>query len=196
MKEVDVYDFDKTLVPFDTGTAFVKFCCVRYPWTAVFLPVTGAAMLLGAAGIISWTGFKKLCFSFVRTIPREKAVKAFWDKYESRVFPWFAERPREAVVVSASPDFLLKEIQKRIGFEGLICSRHNPKTGAIIGKNCRSEEKVRRFTELYGRDVKVCDVYSDSLEHDRPLFSLANGSCYHIVNGEKHEFNYGEMFKE
>ena len=39
--------------------------------------------------------------------PLNKAVNKFWDKHEKEVFPWFKERKRYAVVISASPDFLL-----------------------------------------------------------------------------------------
>ena len=195
MREVDLYDFDKTLVPFDSGTKFVLFCLCRYPWIAPLMLPVGIAMLLGALKIISWTAFKKICFSFMPFIPRERAVKEFWDKHEKLVFPWFKERSREAVVVSASPDFLLEEIQKRLGFEGLICSRHNVKTGAIKGKNCRAEEKVNRFLKEYG-DVRVCDVYSDSIKNDKPLFSLAEERCFQIINGEKTEFDFKEKYKQ
>ena len=149
MREIDVYDFDKTLVPFDSGTKFAFFCALRYPWVALFMPLVGSGALLGICGLLSWKSFKKICFSFMPFIPRDKAVKAFWDKYEGLVFPWFKERQREAVIISASPDFLLCEIQKRLGLEGLICTRHNKKTGKILGENCRSEEKVRRFYEEY-----------------------------------------------
>ena len=197
MRETDVYDFDKTLVPYDSGSRFAAFCMLRYPWCALFAPVVGVLALLGVAGMLKWDAFKKVCFSFMLVIPREKAIKKFWDKHEKDVFPWFKDRPREALVISASPDFLLDELQKRIGFEGLICSVHNPKTGAIIGKNCARQEKLRRFhSEFDENEVKVIDVYSDSLKNDRPLFSLANNKCYHIINGEKHEFIYSEKFNE
>lgn len=196
MREVDLYDFDKTLVPFDSGTRFALFCVRRYPWIAPFIIPIGIGAVLGAAGLIKWKHFKKICFAFMPFIPRKKAIKAFWDKYEHLAFPWAFNREREGIIISASPDFLLKEIQKRLGFEGLICTRHNGFTGAIIGENCRCDEKVRRFYEEYKADeIKVCDVYSDSLVHDKPLFSLADGRCFQIVNGKKQEFDFKEMFK-
>ena len=92
-------------------------------------------------------------------IPLKKAVKGFWDRHESQVHKWFFNRKRYSVVISASPDFLLGEIQKRLGFDELICTRHNAKTGAIIGKNCRDEEKVNRLFELYNKDdLEIIDV--------------------------------------
>jgi phosphoserine phosphatase len=192
--EIDIYDFDKTIVPFDSGSLFWMYCLVHYPWTAVLLPlqlVTGALAFLH---IISFTRFKKFIFSFVALIPLEKAVKRFWDRYESQVHGWFYDRKRYSVVISASPDFLLDEIGKRLGFDKLICSRHNARTGTIIGENCRAEEKVRRLgEELDMSSVRVVDVYSDSLAHDRPIFSLGE-HCWHIVGGERIAFDYDEVY--
>lgn len=190
---VDIYDFDKTVVPFDSGSLFWGYCLLHYPWILIFLPIQFAATLLVGLGIISFTHYKKVCFVFVPVIPLEKAVKGFWNRHEKQVFSWFKNRPREAVVISASPDFLLCEIQERLGFEHLICTRHNRKTGAIIGLNCRDEEKVRRFRECFPKAV-VHDVYSDSLRHDRPIFSLANDNCYHIVNSNRVKFKYKDKF--
>lgn len=197
MKDIDIYDFDKTIVPFDSGTLFCVYCAVHYPWIILLLPIEAVGAILMLLKIISFTSFKKLCFIFVPFIPLDKAVKKFWDKYECRVNKWFYTRKRHAVVISASPDFLLEEIHKRLGFEELICTRHSRKTGMIIGENCRDEEKVKRLYELYDKDsINVVDVYSDSLKHDRPIFSLAGGTCYHIVNGEKKAFEFGKVYTE
>lgn len=63
----------------------------------------------------------------------------------------------------------------------------------IIGENCRDGEKVRRFNEQF-ENTEVIDVYSDSLKHDKPIFSLAKGQCYHIVNGEPTPFEFDEVY--
>ncbi len=197
MKQIDIYDFDKTIIPYDSGTKFAFYCLTRYPWCFPIAPIVGIFALLGITGVISWKAFKKICFSFMPFIPRRKAIKGFWDRHEKDIYPWFKERPREALVISASPDFLLEEIQKRIGFEGLICTRHNPKTGAIIGENCARQEKVNRFyEEIEQSEYRVIDVYSDSLKNDRPIFSLATNKCYHIVDGKRNEFIYSQRFSE
>lgn len=100
---------------------------------------------------------------------------------------------RHAVVISASPDFLLNEIQK--GLDLRICFAQGIiKTGAIIGKNCRDEEKVKRLFELYNNeDIKIIDVYSDLLKHDKPIFSLGE-NCYHIVKGNKIPFKFKDIY--
>lgn len=194
MKEIDVYDFDKTIVPFDSGSLFCAYCVLHYPWIILLLPVEAVGALLMLLRIISFTSFKRLCFIFVPFVPLDRAVKGFWDRHEKQVHEWFYTRKRHAVVISASPDFLLEEIHRRLGFEELICTRHNRKTGVIIGENCRDGEKVRRLYELYDREsIKVIDVYSDSLKHDRPIFSLGE-NCYHIVKGERVPFDYNEIY--
>lgn len=197
--KIDIYDFDKTIVPFDSGSLFCVYCLCRYPYLLLFLPVAVpvllTAFLLVAIKAISFTDFKKICFLFVTIIPLERAVNAFWNKYDKRVHKWFYDRQRFTVVISASPDFLLEEIQRRLGFEVLICTHHSRKTGIIIGENCRGEEKVRRLYALYPKEeLEVVDVYSDSLRHDKAIFSLGE-NCYNIVKGERIAFSFDEVYK-
>lgn len=193
--DIDIYDFDQTIVPFDSGSLFWGYCVIHYPWIILLFPVQFAAGILALLGIIDFTGFKKICYLFVPFIPLDKAVKGFWNRHEKQVYKWFYERKRKCVVISASPDFLLDEINNRLGFDHLICTRHNRKTGTIIGKNCREEEKTRLFN-LEFPNARVIDVYSDSIKHDKPIFSLANGQCYHIVKGKTIPFNFKEIYGE
>ncbi len=195
--EVDIYDFDKTIIPFDSGSKFTLYCFLRYPWCVITLPITAVALLLVLLHIIGFTQFKRVCFLFIALIPKGKAVKGFWDKYEKTVHPWFKEKNRHRIIISASPDFLLGEIADRLGFDELICSRHNPKTGALIGENCKKEEKVKRLYELHKKEeIKVIDVYSDSLKSDKPIFALATSQCYHIQGGKKIPFDFNEIYKD
>ncbi|MBR2100665.1 MAG: haloacid dehalogenase-like hydrolase [Eubacterium sp.] len=195
--DIDLYDFDHTLVPFDSGTVFFVYCMIHYPWCIILLPIIAVAFILMLVGIFSFTQFKKICYIYILFIPKEKAVKKFWDKFEKYVEPWFSERERYCVIISASPDFFLEEIAKRLNFDKLIATRHNPKTGIIIGENCRGEEKVRRlFEEFDENEINIVDVYSDSLKYDKYIFALANGKCFHIVKGEKIEFDYSEVYND
>lgn len=197
MKEIDVFDFDKTLIPFDSGSRFWLFCLVHNPWIVFCLPYQVAVMLLYIIGIKDLTFAKGRFFCFVRFINLEKNVTKFWDKYEETVFDWFKneDRERPAVVISASPDFLLNEICSRLNVYKLICTVHNPKNGRIIGKNCKREEKIRRFNEEVGR-CRVVNVCSDSLKSDKWIFSMGE-NCFHIQkNGERVPFIYNEIYKD
>ena len=193
--EIDIYDFDKTIVPFDSGSRFALYCLLHYPWIIIYLPIVAVAAILMLLKVINFTSFKKTCFMFVTLIPLKKAVNGFWNKYEKEVHKWFFNRKRTCVVISASPDFLLEEIAKRLSFDYLICTRHSKKSGIIIGENCRDGEKVRRLYEKFS-DIQVIDVYSDSIKHDKPIFSLASGQCYQVVDSELVPFNFKEKYAE
>lgn len=196
MKEIDIYDFDKTVVPFDSGSRFWLFCLVHNPWIVICLPYQALRAIPCLLGIKSLAFAKTGLFSFIRLINLEKNVKAFWDKNEKAVFDWFKpeNRKREAVVISASPDFLLKEICGRLAVEKLICTKHNEKTGAVIGENCKGAEKVTRYRKEI-KNCKAVSVYSDSLKSDKPLFSLGE-NCYHIQkNGEQIPFEFEEVYE-
>lgn len=196
--KADIYDFDKTIVPFDSGSLFVFYCMIHYPWCILLevpiLLVTGPLMF---TGIISFTRFKKSCYLFIPLIPLEKAVNKFWDRYISKVNPWFYDRKRYSIVISASPDFLLNEVAKRLNFDEIISTRHNPKTGVIIGENCRGEEKIKRLYAVHKpEELEIVDVYSDSYKHDKYIFSLAHGKCYHIEKGKKVPFDFDDVYNK
>ena len=196
MKEIDIFDFDKTIVPFDSGSVFWIYCLIRNPWIVICVPYLLIMMIPFFLGIKDLTYVKKHVYCYVPMINLEKNVKKFWDKHEKDVFEWFRKENRErpAVVISASADFLLEDICKRLEVEKLICSRHDSKTGAIISLNCKNEEKVRRYNEEVS-DCKVINVSSDSIKSDRAIFSLGE-NCFHIQkNGERVPFKYSEMYK-
>ena len=191
--KLDIYDFDKTMVPFDTGALFWLYCLLHYPWIIIVGPYQLIAGILMFLKVADLTTVKGPFFSFVRLIPLEKAVKKFWDKYEDKVFDWARKENRErfSVVISAGPDFLMNEAKRRIGFDDLICTKHK-RNGKIIGKNCHDSEKVRLFREKYP-DAHVVNVYSDSIENDKFIFSLGE-NCYNIVTGERIHFDFEEKY--
>ena len=46
---------------------------------------------------------------------------------------------------------------------------------------------------IINEDIKIIDVYSDSLKHDKPIFSLGE-NCYHIVKGNKIPFKFKDIY--
>lgn len=170
--EVDIYDFDKTIFPFDSGSLFAVECFFKYPKALKHLHTCCCFGIKYLLNKITLQELKLHIFSFIREIPLEDAVNKFWDRHENKINKWFLKKsPRPRIIISASPDFLLVEISKRLKFDALICTKYNKDTGEITGKNCHDFEKVRRFRELYP-NAKVINVYSDSLKSDRPIFEL------------------------
>lgn len=186
--EIDVYDFDKTVFPMDSTAGFWRFCLLRAPWILVFLPLQLLYGLLYACKLISLTTFKGLFLCFVRVIDVPRMVQRYWNAREELIYPWFQpeNRERTAVVVSASPEFLLCEICRRLKVELLIATKADSKTGRIKGKNCKGEEKVARLRALLP-NAKVVNVYSDSKTADAPLFQLGEHRIL-TTDGKREEF--------
>ena len=66
---------------------------------------------------------------------------------KAKLGKWFETRPRDLpiVIASASPEFELQYAAKLLGVKMLIGTRCDAKTGRLIGKNCKGEEKLRRM---------------------------------------------------
>lgn len=193
IEECDIYDFDKTLIPFDSGSLFWLYCVVHYPWILVALPKQAAALFLYLINVYDLTKMKTPFFSYVKMIPMEKAVKKFWDKHEKYIYPLAHRRNRErySVMISASPDFLIKEISARIDIDDFISTVHDKK-GRIVGKNCHDKEKVNLFRKRYP-NTKVINVFSDSIKNDKYIFSLAE-NCFQAVKGKMKPFIFNDIY--
>ena len=193
IEELDIYDFDKTMVPFDCGSLFCLYVMLHYPKAIRNLP----RMLISCFKYLihrNLTVMKSEIFCFIRDIPIERAAENFWNKYDKYVYDWAKKdnRERYSVIISASPDFLIKEVAKRIDIDDYFCTKHDT-DGKIIGSNCHDKEKVRIFKEKYD-GVNVINVYSDSIENDKYIFSLGK-NCFNTVNGKKIPFNYEDKYK-
>ena len=179
---MNVYDFDKTIYPGDSATHFWLFCLRRHPRTFSSAVRALGPLSRGLTGRLSRGEVKQALYSCLRAVPDAHAeAKAFWDEHIDRIFPWYLARRREDdLVISASPEFLIGEACRRLGI-GYIATRMDPADGRIIGENCRGEEKVRRFREVFG-DAAVEEFYSDSLS-DRPMMDIAGQGF--LVRGGK-----------
>ena len=171
---MNIYDFDKTIYDGDSTAAFIKYCAKNYKKTFVTLIPTAWAFLLYMLGIYTKTQFKERMYRFLRYIPDiDFALNDFWDTHECNILDYYTKQKQETdIIISASPEFLLKPICERLGITRLIASKVNARTGEYDGENCWGEEKVLRLYEKYG--VAECDnFYSDSYS-DTPLANIAD----------------------
>lgn len=189
----DLYDFDKTVFPHDSETCFLFFCMLRRPWLLLIAPYLLVCLILFFAGC--GDRFKGRCFAFLRFIDGEKMAKRFWEKHSKDIYPFFLPENRKnpTVVCSASPEFLLKDICAKFGVHTLVATRMNPKTGEIIGKNCKNTEKVVRLNEsLPGAQYE--NVFSDSAFSDIHIFRLGT-RCYFTRGGKPKETPLADIEK-
>lgn len=179
---MNVYDFDKTIYNGDSTIDFYKFSLKRKPLILLYLPKQILGLVLYSFKIIKKTEFKEYFFSFLNGIVSTELVEEFWNNNENKIFDWYKKQQKDDdIIISASPEFLLSPICKRIGVYNLIASKVDPKTGKFNSENCYGEEKVTRLLSEY--NIKhINQFYSDSLS-DLPLAKIAK-QAFLIVNGE------------
>ncbi len=170
---MNVYDFDNTIYKGDSTWDFVLWCIKKKPALILSHVKTGPAFCAFKARLVSKRYFKEKMFSFLQRVPDiENWVEEFWDTHIKNIKTFYLNQQKpDDIIISASPEFLLTPICKRLGIEYLIASRVDKNTGFYKGQNCFGEEKVYRFNEELGGHID--EFYSDSLS-DTPLAKLAD----------------------
>lgn len=181
---MNAYDFDKTIYNGDSTAHFYFYCLSRFPRILIWLPYQAWSFFLYVVGVYTKTEFKQRFYKFFRSIDNiGQVVDKFWDKHICGIKKWYLEGSREDdIIISASPEFLLRPACERLQIKSLIASRVNPETGEYTGLNCYGAEKVSRLKNEMP-DAQFEFFYSDSLS-DSPLAELALKGSY-IVEGEK-----------
>lgn len=172
-KYINIYDFDHTIYDGDCSLDFYYFCVRAQPSLLRYFPYQLYHFILFKLGAESRDQFKANFFIFLRSVKNlDRSLKTFWDKHYTKIKKWYLETSsNKDIVISASPEFLLKPATDRLGIKLLIATDMNPRTGKITGKNCRAEEKVLRLKKELG-EVNVANAYSDTLI-DLPILTLA-----------------------
>ena len=172
MELVNVYDFDKTILPYDSTEAFFAFCLLRWPRVAG--PALGALPYAAGLklGLTDKTRAKEVFYRFLTRVPDvDAAVEEFWRLNYGGINAWYlAQKRPDDIISSASPDFLLRPVAEKLGVR-LIASRVDRRSGWTLGENNHDEEKVRRFRREYPH-TEIDGFYSDSLS-DTPMARLA-----------------------
>lgn len=135
---MNVYDFDKTIYNGDSTLDFFCFVLKKNKWLIKYLPVQILGLILYKLNIYSKEKFKSLFFIFIRDIDLKLEVDEFWNEHKTKIKKWYIEKRQSTdVIISASPDFLLKPLCEQINVN-LICTKVNHRTGELISKNCCS----------------------------------------------------------
>ncbi|MCF0124260.1 MAG: haloacid dehalogenase-like hydrolase [Clostridia bacterium] len=179
---MNVYDFDGTIYNGDSTIDFYLFCLRRNPILLSCLVRQGRGFLRYVFGKIDKTKFKEEFFCFLRLVPDiDSCVKEFWNIHEHNIQQWYLlQKKPDDLIISASPEFLLKEICNRIEIKNLIASVVDSKNGHFLGENCHDIEKVIRYNmEFCGKQIDA--FYSDS-KSDEPIAKMATKAF--LVKGD------------
>lgn len=182
---MNAYDFDKTVYYGDSTADFYLFCLKRHKKIITLAPsLFGAFVKFYVFKKGTKTEFKEKMYRFLAFCDTEKDVKDFWKEYIGNIKPFYLEQKKDDdVIISASPEFLLKPVCERLKIKNLIASKVNMQSGKYTGVNCHGKEKVKRFYEAFPNG-KIDSFYSDSYS-DSPLAEIADKAF--MVDGDKIE---------
>lgn len=184
MKNIYVYDFDKTIYKRDSSLDFWLFCLKKRPSIYKYLPIQIVMFILNKMNLVKTKKFKEIFFRFLEVFTSdeiEKNVYEFWEENKKYFCEWFLNRNKKGIeiVISASPEFLLYDICRENNIEIIIATDMNYK-GIIKGENCKGNEKVMKLNQNF-KEYVIEEFYSDS-DTDFPLVKLAK-KAYKVKNG-------------
>ena len=180
---MNVYDFDNTILRGDSTARFFAWSLAHCPRMLLTLPKQAVNGLLFVLKLRKKKDFKQRMLSFLALYDDvDAAVEAFWRDNLCRVKSWYRAAHREDdVVISASPEFLIRPACEALQIRNVLGSPVDKATGRFMGANCHGEEKVRRFRAAFP-EAEIDCFYSDS-HSDDPLARLAREAF--LVKGEQ-----------
>ena len=173
----DLYDFDDTIYHGNSPLHFFKFCRKRKLIKLSHFIKIPFKYLQYKTKIITYTQMSEFIFSCVKDIPNlDKVIHEFWLEHGKNVKPFYANKKDKSkdIIISASPEFLLKPFIDELGIYQFIGSDLDPKSGKASRPMCRGEEKVVQFKKHHPSG-KVRNAYGNS-SHDIPYMLLAENA--------------------
>lgn len=163
VNRVNVYDFDGTIYNGDSSVDIYFFLLKRYPKLIAYFPKQILGMVRYKLHLSSKEEMKEMYFSFLKGVQTDKTfVDDFWKQNQNKIKEWYLNQKRkDDVIISASPEFLLKPICGILGIDNLIATKVELSSGKFLSKNCQGVEKVVRFKELFS-EAEIEAFYSDS----------------------------------
>ncbi|MEE3343071.1 MAG: HAD-IB family phosphatase [Bacilli bacterium] len=174
--KINIYDFDETIYNGDSTVDFYLFCLKKKKSIIKYLFPFFIYFILYLLKKSTKETMKEKLYAFLNDFNNiDELIDEFWDKNQKKIKDYYQEKNHQNdIIISASPEFLLNPIAKKLKVKKLIASRVNKKTGKYTGKNCSEEEKVKRLYQ-YKKNIIVEEVYSDSLK-DTPILNLGKRS--------------------
>lgn len=184
MIKINLFDFDETIYDGDSTVDFFKYIFKKKPLSCIWIPVMGIYAFLYLIKIINKTKMKQGFYKIFKFVDINKDfLDDFWESHDYKIKKFYLDRIHDNdIIISASPEFLLEPISKKLGVKDMMASKVNKKTGKYDGLNCHDVEKVRRLNEKYS-NYEIIESFSDSLKSDRPILELAKSA--YLVKGDK-----------
>lgn len=181
---INGYDFDETIYDGDSSVDFFMFCLKKNKKVLKQLPTQISGFIKYKTKKIEKTEFKEHVFSFLTQIDNvDEYIKEFWETHYNKIKSWYFEQQEKTdVIISASPEFLLKPLEKKLNVK-IIASKVDKKTGKFEGKNCHDYEKIVRYEKEMKKKKNIKRFYSDSIKADKPMFEYVEEA--YLVKGNE-----------
>lgn len=181
-----VYDFDGTIYAGESSVDFFLFTLRRHPKNLVLLPkilrMLARYRQMKVSSEELAAAIEKYAVKYLKSFTDLNAeIRDFWDRHEHKIKNFYRQNHRnDDVILSASPDFLLREIAGRLGVDTVIASQFDIEKGKLISL-CYHENKCERYGAVFP-DMRIDEFYTDS-ENDRAVFAISDRVF--MVNGNK-----------
>ena len=173
---INAYDFDGTIYDGDSSVDFFLYSLKRKPSNIILMPIQLWGVLLYLLRIKDKDYMKEKLFSFVRRIDTDKYVNDFWKTHTKKIKEFYLKQKKTSdVIISASPEFLLKPLEKLYNFK-VISTKVDKHTGKFISKNCHDYEKIKRYEKEMNKKNNIDSFYSDSFKSDFPMLEYAKNA--------------------
>lgn len=196
-RPIAAFDFDGTLTTHDSFTAFLRWKAEPLTYAAKLaelLPSLALYSLDRDRGRLKAAAVAR----FLAGLPAETLADeadAFAERFAPRMLrpdalqTWRDWQARGAlmVIVSASPEIVVRPFARRLGADALIATRlkldnQGRVAGGFDGPNCRGPEKVVRLKDRFGEDVRLAAAYGDT-SGDREMLAIAEVKGYRVFKG-------------
>ncbi|HRT81665.1 MAG TPA: HAD-IB family phosphatase [Oscillospiraceae bacterium] len=183
---MNVYDFDDTIYRGESSLHLFLFYMKKDPKLIRMLPQMLIGLIKYKLRLVSidklLNDYAAPAEEYFKNIDNiQDDIKEFWDKNMHRVKPfYFTQQKEDDLIISASPEFYLKELFDRIGIKNYLGTVVNTQTGKVEFV-CYRENKVKAFYERYPEGV-IENFYTDSY-NDQALMDIAENVFF--VKGDK-----------
>ena len=185
---MNVYDFDNTIYRGESSLDLFFFYLKKHPSLVRYLPKALVGIIKYKLRMVPvdslLNNYAIFAEDFLRGLDPatlDKDMERFWDRHMHKIKPFYlAQQQEDDLIISASPEFFLKVLFKRIGIKNLIGTTIDKKKGKIEFV-CYRENKIPAFQCRYP-DTEIENFYTDSM-NDKPLMDLSRNVF--MVKGNK-----------
>lgn len=183
---MNVYDFDNTIYRGESGVDLFLYYLKKDPGLLKYGPKVFSALIQYKLRMIpinkALEKYAEEVEDYLRGIENfEEDMKDYWNKNCRKIkMLYFRQRTDNDLILSATPEFVLKEICRRLNIKNYIGTELDMET-VKVKHFCFRENKVVSFKKHYP-NTRIENFYTDSL-NDAPMMEISDN--VYLVKGNK-----------